>query len=105
MNNISPQELKTRLDRGEELQLIDIREIHEREICCLESEHIPMDQIMGNLNRIRRDVDVIIHCKGGDRASAVVHMLEKKHGFTNVYNLSGGIMAWASLVDPQMATY
>jgi len=105
MKSISPQELNDRLDRGEKIQIIDIREDHEREICCLESEHIPMDQIMGNLQQIRTDIDVVIHCKGGDRASAVVHLLEKKHGFSNVYNLKGGIIAWAESVDPQMATY
>jgi adenylyltransferase/sulfurtransferase len=105
MRSITPLELNKRLASGEEIQIIDIREAHERDICCLESIHIPMEHVMHQLDLIRKDITVVIHCKAGDRASAVVYMLHTRHGYSNVLNLEGGIIAWAEQVDPQMATY
>ena len=105
MNSITPAELKSRLDSGEEIQIIDIREIEERDICALNSEHIPMEDLQSSLQRIRRDILVIIHCKAGQRAEAAVHLLRLKHKLQNVFNLEGGIIGWAENVDPKMATY
>jgi rhodanese-related sulfurtransferase len=105
MYAISPVELKARLDKGEEFQIIDIREVEERDICSLKSEHIPMEKVLESASQLRRDIPVVIHCKAGDRASAVVHMLRMKHHMDNVYNLAGGIIAWANQVDPKMSTY
>lgn len=105
MNSISPIELKARLDKGEEIQIIDIREVEERDICSLKSDHIPMDKVLERAEDLRKDIPLVIHCKAGDRASAVVHMLCRKHHMDNVFNLEGGIIAWAEQVDPQMSTY
>lgn len=105
MKEITAKQLQKKLENKEEFQLIDIREEHELDICTLNGEHIPMDQILSNVERIRKDVPVIIHCKGGDRAKAVVYTLESRFGMDNIYNLKGGIIAYATEVDQRIEIY
>lgn len=105
MKSISVEELKSKMDQGASFQLVDVREQYEREICSLDSEHIPLENLLNELDRLRRDVPVILHCRAGDRARAAVAALEQKHGFDNVYNLEGGIIAWAEQLDPAMEKY
>jgi rhodanese-related sulfurtransferase len=105
MNSITVEELQKKMKLGEPLQLIDVRENYEREICTLQSEHIPLEQLMQQLERIRTDIPVIFHCRSGDRAKAAVATLSQKHGFENIYNLEGGIMAWADRIDATLEKY
>jgi rhodanese-related sulfurtransferase len=98
-NEIEPRELKQRLDRGEAIQIIDIREEHEIITCGINGKHLPMAEVMGNRSMISADKLVVVHCRTGARGAAVVHMLRHKHGMTNVVNLRGGIMAWNDQVD------
>lgn len=104
MKEISVIELKSRLDNGDELQLIDIRETNEYDYCNIGAELIPMGDLMANIDRIARDKDVVLHCKSGGRSSAMVKALMSR-GFDNVINLSGGIMAWADQIDPSIPKY
>jgi sulfur-carrier protein adenylyltransferase/sulfurtransferase len=64
-----------------------------------------MGEIMNNLDKIRRDTKVIIHCRSGARSGAVIQALETQHGYENLYNLKGGILAWANEVDPSVTKY
>lgn len=105
MKSISVEALKSKMDEGAPFQLIDVREQYEREICHLNSEHIPLADLLNEIGRLRKDIPVILHCRSGDRAKAAVAALEQKHGFDNVYNLDGGIMAWADRFDPNMEKY
>ncbi len=105
MKSISVEELKSKMDHSKPFQLVDVRETYEREICRLNSEHIPLEKLIAEKGRLRTDIPVILHCKAGDRAKAAVAALEQKHGFTNVYNLEGGILAWAERIDPDMEKY
>lgn len=105
MKEISPVELQKMREENIAHQLIDVREIHERDICCIHGEHIPMDEILDRVAEIRKDVPVIIHCRSGARAEAVVLTLEKKFKFSNLYNLSGGILAYAEEVDHSLEQY
>lgn len=105
MKSISVEELKSKMDGNEPFQLIDVREEYERNICRLDSEHIPLEKLIAQKNRVRKDVPVIFHCRAGDRGKAAVAALEQKHGFDNLYNLEGGIMAWADRFDPNMEKY
>lgn len=105
MKSITVEELKSKMDEGVPFQLIDVREEYERSICSLNSEHIPLENLLNALDKLRRDVPVILHCRSGDRARAAAAALEQKHGFNNVYNLEGGIMAWADRFDPAMEKY
>jgi rhodanese-related sulfurtransferase len=61
-----------------------------------------MGEIMSNIDRIRTDVPVIIHCRSGARSAAVVNALQNNVGLTNLHNLTGGIMAWAREIDPSL---
>ncbi len=104
MKEVTVQELKTMRDSGEAHQLIDVREAYEVEIANIGGEHIPMGSVMANLDKISKEQKVIVHCRSGARSAAIVQNLEK-NGYTNVYNLKGGILAWAREIDPDMPTY
>lgn len=92
------------LDNKEDFQLIDVRELHEVEIAQIGGEHIPMGEVMDNLDKIRKDKKVIIHCRSGKRSGVIVEALKSK-GITNAYNLVGGILAYADEIDPSLAKY
>lgn len=105
MKEVTVQELKEMLDSKADFQLIDVREPHEYDICNLEGELIPMSDIPNNVDKISRDKKVVIHCRSGKRSGDMLLWLEKNHGFTNLYNLKGGILAWARDIDPEFPTY
>ena len=98
-------ELKERLDRRDELVLLDVREPHEREISRIDAAHpIPMGEVPQRLDEIDRDKEIVVHCKSGGRSAQVVRYLQKQ-GFERVHNLEGGINAWAQAIDPELPTY
>lgn len=102
VREISPLELKHWKDSGVDHQVIDVREIHEVNVSHLGGLHIPMAFCLARKDEIRRDVPVVVHCRSGARAEAVISALIQKGGFDNLYNLRGGITAWAAAVDPAM---
>lgn len=104
MREITVQELKQKLDNKEDIQVIDVREPHEVEICSMGAELIPMGEVMDNLDRISKSKPVVIHCRSGARSGAIVKALEQK-GYENVFNLKGGILGWASEIDPSLTKY
>lgn len=105
MKEVTAQELKELKNSGADFQLIDVREPYEYDICNLEGELIPMSEIPNNVDKISRDKKVVIHCRSGKRSGDMLLWLEKNHNFDNLYNLKGGILAWARDVDPEMPTY
>jgi molybdopterin/thiamine biosynthesis adenylyltransferase/rhodanese-related sulfurtransferase len=105
MKEVTVQELKKMKDSRVDFQLIDVREPHEYEICHLDGELIPMSDIPYNVDKISKDKQVVLHCRSGKRSGDMLLWLEKNHGFTNLYNLKGGILAWARDVDPEFPTY
>ena len=105
MKEVTVQELKRMRDNNESFQLIDVREPHEADIASIGAELIPMGQIVNEADRISKDKPVIIHCRSGARSATVILALEKQYGFTNLFNLKGGILAWAKEIDPSVATY
>src|SRR5436190_23673711 len=100
MKEITVQELKAKIDANEDFQLIDVRELHEYETCNIGGELIPVGTILSEIDKISKDKDVIVYCRSGSRSGAVIRELEKQYGFTNLYNLKGGILAYAKEVDP-----
>ena len=104
MNEISVQELKEKLDKGEDFQLIDVREDFEYETSNLGGELIPLGGILIETDKIAKDKDVVIMCRSGKRSAMAVQQLEAQ-GFTNLYNLYGGILAWAEDIDPSLDVY
>ena len=105
MKEVTVQELKKMMDSNADFQLIDVREPHEYDICNLNGELIPMSDIPNNVDKIAKDKQVVIHCRSGKRSGDMLLWLEKNHGFTNLYNLKGGVLAWARDIDPEFPTY
>lgn len=105
MKSITVHELKHLIDNQEDLQLIDVREPFENEICTLNALLIPMGELTTRFAEISKDKKVIVHCRSGARSANAIGFLEQQHGYTNLYNLSGGILAWAAEIDPTMDSY
>src|SRR3954470_23707149 len=105
MKEVTAQELKDKFDSKEDFQLIDVREPHEYEICNLNGDLILMGSILDQPENISKDKQVVIHCKSGARSAAVINELEKRFGFTNLYNLKGGILAYGREIDPAITLY
>ena len=97
MKEISVQELKEMRDKGEDFQLIDVREEFEYEVSNLGGILIEAD-------KISKDKPVIVQCRSGKRSAAAIMQLEQL-GYTNLYNLQGGILAWANEIDPTISVY
>ncbi len=102
---ITVTELKNKLDRGEDIQLIDVREPEEYEICHLPSVLIPLGSLPKNVDQIATEKPVVFICHHGFRSAQAIQYLAQRHGFSNLINLKGGVHAWAEQVDPTMPTY
>ena len=90
------------MDNKKDFQLIDVREKSEYAQADLGGELIPLNTIPNNVDKISRDKTVIIHCRSGKRSANAIQFLEQNHGFNNLYNLKGGILAWADEIDDTM---
>jgi len=106
MEEITATELKQRLDKGDDIQIIDVREPHEYEIAQIpNSRLIPLGQVLGRMNEIDPERETIVHCKMGGRSAKAIEAL-KRTGFTgHLINLKGGITAWSNEVDPSVPKY
>ena len=104
MKEVTVTELKTMMDTNADFQLIDVREEHETDIASIGGELIPMGDVMDNTAKISKDKKVVLYCRSGNRSGVITQALEAQ-GFSNIYNLKGGILAWASEIDTAMAKY
>jgi adenylyltransferase/sulfurtransferase len=91
---ISANELKKLFDDKKDFQLIDVREEWEYASENLGGENIPLGSIEKNIDKILKEKQVIVYCRSGNRSKKAIEILQHKYGFTNLYNLSGGIEAW-----------
>lgn len=105
MKEISVTDFKKLTDSGEPYQLIDVREEYEYEISNIGGELIPMGEVMQHVEKIARDKKVVVHCRSGARSANIIQALESRHNFDNLYNLKGGILAYADEVDQSVAKY
>lgn len=105
MKEISVSELKTMMDEKKDFQLIDVREVSEFEVCDLGGELIPLNTLPNSVDKISKTKQVILHCRSGKRSANAIQYLESNYGFTNLYNLAGGILAWADEIDESMPKY
>ncbi|MEM9324433.1 MAG: rhodanese-like domain-containing protein [Bacteroidota bacterium] len=105
MKEITVQELKKLLDEGVDFQLIDVREPNEFEFANLQGELIPLSAVPDNVDKFSKDKQVVVHCRSGARSGNAIQYLEQNHGFDNLYNLKGGILAWADEIDPSVPKY
>jgi rhodanese-related sulfurtransferase len=105
VKTISVEELKKMMDEKADFQLIDVRERSEKEFADIGGTLIPMGSMLGRVNEIEKDKPVIIYCRSGNRSGRVIAALQEKFGFTNLYNLAGGILAWSDRIDPSVRKY
>jgi adenylyltransferase/sulfurtransferase len=104
---ITPTELKERLDRGDRLTIIDVREPHEWEIGNLASHGarlIPLGSIAERLSEIDPDEEIVLHCRSGARSGRALQYL-RGQGYDRLWNLKGGILAWSDQVDASIPKY
>lgn len=105
IKSISVQDYKEMRDAGTEHQLVDVREENEYQFCNIGGDLIPLASVMQSSDKIRRDIPVVVMCRSGKRSATAIMQLEVTHGFTNLVNLDGGILQWASEIDPTVPRY
>jgi sulfur-carrier protein adenylyltransferase/sulfurtransferase len=98
------EELKRRLDKGDDLFVLDVREPHEYQICNIGGYLIPLGDLPKRVNELDSSREIVAHCRSGVRSGKAVAFLQQA-GFKKVHNLAGGILAWADKVDPKMPKY
>jgi sulfur-carrier protein adenylyltransferase/sulfurtransferase len=105
MDEITPQDLKRRLDAREAPLLLDVREDWETKLCRLPNAvHIPIEEIESRTEELDPDSEIVVYCHAGVRSAAVADYL-RQLGFKSVRNLAGGLDLWAQTVDPGMRRY
>jgi sulfur-carrier protein adenylyltransferase/sulfurtransferase len=87
-------ELKDKLDQQADIQVIDLREEYEFEDGSISEINIPLAEVMGRLDELNREKEVVIYCNSGKRSQSMLFMLQKQHGFSNIEHLEGGYQAW-----------
>jgi adenylyltransferase/sulfurtransferase len=101
---IQPEELKQRLDAGEDILILDVREPHEYQICNLNGYLIPLGDLPKRVHELDSSREIVAHCRSGVRSAKAVDFL-RQAGFRKVKNLTGGVLAWSDRVDPKMPKY
>jgi adenylyltransferase/sulfurtransferase len=101
---LTVRELKRRIDSGEDLFILDVREPFEYQIANIGATLIPQNDVPKRLAEIPRDREIIVHCRSGVRSQHIAEFLSKS-GYSQVTNLVGGILAWADEIDPKMQKY
>jgi sulfur-carrier protein adenylyltransferase/sulfurtransferase len=106
MEEITATELKQRLDKGDDIQIIDVREDNEVAIARLpNSVHIPLAQVLSRMNEIDPNRETVVHCKMGGRSARAIDALQRSDFKGKLINLKGGIIGWSSEVDPSVPKY
>jgi adenylyltransferase/sulfurtransferase len=101
---LSVKDLKQRLDSGEDVYILDVREPFEYQIANIGGKLIPQNDVPQRLAEIPRDREIVVHCKMGGRSQKIAEYLHQS-GYPRVTNVSGGIIAWSEQVDPSVPKY
>ena len=101
---ITCRELKQRLDQGDHLFILDVREPHEYQICNLKGHLIPLGELPRRVHELDSSNEIVAHCRSGKRSAEAVDFL-RKAGFKKIHNLRGGILSWSTEVDPTVPRY
>ena len=106
MEEITSTELKKRLDNGDDIQIIDVREDSEVAIGTIpNSKHIPLGQVLNRMDEIDQSRETVIHCKMGGRSARAIDALQRSGYTGKLINLKGGIIGWSDEVDPTVPKY
>jgi molybdopterin/thiamine biosynthesis adenylyltransferase/rhodanese-related sulfurtransferase len=101
---MTPRELKARLDRGDDLFILDVREPHEYQICQIGGYLLPLGDLPRRVHELDSSREIVAHCRSGKRSADAVDFL-RQAGFRKIWNLKGGILAWSDEVDPSVPKY
>jgi len=101
---LSVRNLKQRIDAGEKLFIVDVREPFEYQIANIGGRLIPQNDVPSRLDEFPRDREIIVHCRSGVRSQRIAEFLSQ-NGYPTVVNLAGGILAWADEIDTKMQKY
>lgn len=101
---VQPEELKRRLDAGEDIFVLDVREPHEYQICNIKGQLIPLGDLPKRIHELDSSREIVVHCKSGARSAKAVNFL-RQSGFKHAFNLTGGILAWSDKIDPSIPKY
>jgi molybdopterin/thiamine biosynthesis adenylyltransferase/rhodanese-related sulfurtransferase len=101
---IQVEEFKRRLDAGEDIYVLDVREPHEYQICNIHGHLIPLGDLPKRVHELDSSLEIVVHCKSGARSAKAVDFL-RQSGFKRVTNLTGGILAWADRIDKSLPKY
>lgn len=99
VKELTVYDLKKLIEDKEDFQLIDVREQFESDVASIGGKLIPLGKIYLQLDEIAKDKPVIIYCRSGRRSADAVKLLQVATGNTRMYNLTGGILAWAAKID------
>ena len=106
MEEITPAELKQRLDKGDDIQIVDVREDNEVAIGRIpNSIHIPLGQILARMDEIDPNRETVVHCKMGGRSARAIDAMQRSGFQGKLVNLKGGILRWSDEVDPSVPKY
>ena len=101
---ITAKDLKARLDKGDDIFILDVREPHEFQICNLKGKLIPLGELPRRVAELDSSREMVVHCRSGKRSADAIQFLQKA-GFRKLLNLKGGVLAWSDEVDPSMPKY
>jgi len=101
---ITPRELKARLDRGDDIYVLDVREPHEYQICNIGGHLIPLGDLPSRVHELDSSREIVAHCRSGQRSAKASEFL-RQAGFRKIWNLKGGLLAWSDEVDPSVPKY
>ena len=106
MEEITATELKQRLDNGDDIQIIDVREPNEYAMARIpNSIHIPLGHVLNRMSEIDPSRETVVHCKMGGRSARAIETLTRAGFAGKLVNLKGGITAWSNEVDPSVPKY
>ena len=106
MEQITATELKKRLDEGEDIQLIDVRQPDENAFAKIEgAKHIPLGEVVNRMDEIDETNETVVHCTAGGRSAKAIEALQRAGYQGDLKNLVGGISAWSNEVDPNVPKY
>ena len=94
MNEITQKELKEWMASDKEFQLIDVRERSEFDAFNIGAELMPLSEFTSHIDKIKKDVPVVVHCRSGKRSADAIHYLNTNFGYTNLLNLTNGVLKW-----------
>lgn len=105
VKGVTAEQLKEMMDQGDDFVIVDVREPDEREICSLGGLAIPLGTLDQNTDKIPRDKPVVLLCRSGKRSYMAALFLQQEYQLENLFNLNGGIIAYARDVDKSMTVY